>query len=346
MQMPNRFYNGTDYRYGFQGQEKDNEIKGEGNSYTAKFWQYDPRIGKRWNIDPLNYAWQSGYATFNNSPIKFTDQLGLYGTKDEADAMRQKAIDNGLSPSESYQLEDTHEWAFSISTDEAIYLFVHVTDFSSYAPTPNIEAKENATTKDIFKSVSDLGPVNLYNSIIRSKYISDVAALEPLYDNVWKGNPTNQLGLDTRYNLKLNTRNNLIAGQGKMFEILEPLENKPLLNKAGNVTRFYQTRTSVNMLNKFSKFGSVFAVGTSAYRIATADDKIKETAKVTTGLAAGWYAMQITAGISAQVGLWASTVTSPLGGIIIGGAVSLTFGAIGTFAGEAAVEYIYDLLEE
>src|SRR5690606_18721571 len=41
------------YKYGFNGQEKDNEVYGDGNSYTAEFWQYDPRLGRRWNVDPL-----------------------------------------------------------------------------------------------------------------------------------------------------------------------------------------------------------------------------------------------------------------------------------------------------
>jgi len=31
MLLPNRHANTSDYRYGFQGQELDNEIKGEGN---------------------------------------------------------------------------------------------------------------------------------------------------------------------------------------------------------------------------------------------------------------------------------------------------------------------------
>jgi hypothetical protein len=35
------------YRYGFQNQEKDDEVKGAGNSYTTEFSQYDPRVG-RW----------------------------------------------------------------------------------------------------------------------------------------------------------------------------------------------------------------------------------------------------------------------------------------------------------
>ena len=44
----------TRYRYGFNGQEKDNEVYGEGNSYTAEFWEYDPRLGRRWNCDPVS----------------------------------------------------------------------------------------------------------------------------------------------------------------------------------------------------------------------------------------------------------------------------------------------------
>ncbi len=37
------------YRYGFNGQQKDNEIAGIGNWYTAQFWEYDPRNATRKN---------------------------------------------------------------------------------------------------------------------------------------------------------------------------------------------------------------------------------------------------------------------------------------------------------
>jgi RHS repeat-associated protein len=62
-----------------KGQEKDDEIAGSGNSYTAEYWQYDSRLGRRWNVDPITYPWQSSYAAFNNNPIYFTDPLGLEG---------------------------------------------------------------------------------------------------------------------------------------------------------------------------------------------------------------------------------------------------------------------------
>ena len=75
MQMEDRVVSGA-YRFGFNGQEKDDEILGSGNSYTAEYWQYDSRLGRRWNLDPKPDPSISEYATFINNPIWFSDQLG------------------------------------------------------------------------------------------------------------------------------------------------------------------------------------------------------------------------------------------------------------------------------
>lgn len=64
------------YVFGFNGQEQDNEISGTGNSYTAEFWQYNPRLGRRWNIDPVDKPWESSYACFANNPLYFIDPKG------------------------------------------------------------------------------------------------------------------------------------------------------------------------------------------------------------------------------------------------------------------------------
>jgi hypothetical protein len=48
----------------------------EGTSYTAEFWQYDARIGRRWNIDPVVDPSESPYATNKNNPIKYNDPDG------------------------------------------------------------------------------------------------------------------------------------------------------------------------------------------------------------------------------------------------------------------------------
>ena len=81
MEMKTYKADSSGYRYGFGGQERDNEIAGNGNSYTAEYWQYDARIGKRFNIDPMTarYPWQSPYACFNDNPIIYADPQGLEG---------------------------------------------------------------------------------------------------------------------------------------------------------------------------------------------------------------------------------------------------------------------------
>jgi len=66
------------FRYSFNGQERDDEVTGAGNSYTAECWQYDARLGKRWNSDPFRYASMSNYVCFNNNPIMFVDPDGRY----------------------------------------------------------------------------------------------------------------------------------------------------------------------------------------------------------------------------------------------------------------------------
>ena len=74
------------YRYGFNGMEKDDEIAGEGNSYTTYFRQYDARLGRWKSIDPeaRKYAWQSPYVAFNNNPIYYNDPFGDDVTDDES----------------------------------------------------------------------------------------------------------------------------------------------------------------------------------------------------------------------------------------------------------------------
>src|SRR5690554_171848 len=76
MPMPSRTFTGNRYRYGFNGAEKENEIYGEGNAYSAEYWMYDSRLGRRWNLDPVVKHHESSYAAFANNPVWFVDPLG------------------------------------------------------------------------------------------------------------------------------------------------------------------------------------------------------------------------------------------------------------------------------
>ncbi|MDA9328727.1 hypothetical protein N9Q76_01225 [Flavobacteriales bacterium] len=75
-----------DYRYGYQGSEKDNEISGDGSSYTTQFRQLDPRLGRWMAPDPVFQPWQSPYTSMDNNPIGLNDVMGLKaGDKVEVD---------------------------------------------------------------------------------------------------------------------------------------------------------------------------------------------------------------------------------------------------------------------
>jgi RHS repeat-associated protein len=79
MQEGRQFVGGMGYRWGFEGIEKTDEIKGEGNHYEFKYREYDPRIGRFWSVDPLasSYPWNSTYAFAENRVIDGIDLEGL-----------------------------------------------------------------------------------------------------------------------------------------------------------------------------------------------------------------------------------------------------------------------------
>ena len=66
------------YRFGFNGMEKDNEPKGLGNSLDFSFRVYDSRIGRFLSVDPLEkeYPWNSTYAFAENRVIDGKDLEG------------------------------------------------------------------------------------------------------------------------------------------------------------------------------------------------------------------------------------------------------------------------------
>ena len=82
MPQPGRNVNfGEDnYRYGYNGKEKDDEVTGSsGTSYNFEFRHYDPRLGRFKSVDPLTPKYPGGtpYAFAQNRPIDGKDLEGL-----------------------------------------------------------------------------------------------------------------------------------------------------------------------------------------------------------------------------------------------------------------------------
>jgi len=80
MVMPGRkFSAGNAYRYGFNGKENDNEVKGKGNQQDYGMRIYDPRLGKFLSVDPItkDYPELTPYQFASNTPIQAVDIDGL-----------------------------------------------------------------------------------------------------------------------------------------------------------------------------------------------------------------------------------------------------------------------------
>ena len=74
--MPNRHASSDSYRYGFNGKEKDDELKGEGNSYDFGERLLDTRVGRWWSTDNFEKPWLSPYQFAGNNPVNHIDPDG------------------------------------------------------------------------------------------------------------------------------------------------------------------------------------------------------------------------------------------------------------------------------
>ncbi|HEY0679882.1 MAG TPA: polymorphic toxin-type HINT domain-containing protein [Chitinophagaceae bacterium] len=83
MLMPGRTYQPGNYRYGFNGKEEDNEIKGEGNQIDYGLRVYDPRVARFMSVDPKaqSFSWLTPYQYAANNPIAFIDLEGAEPSK-------------------------------------------------------------------------------------------------------------------------------------------------------------------------------------------------------------------------------------------------------------------------
>lgn len=84
MLMPGRDYSSLNYRYGFNGKENDNDVKGEGNEQNYGMRIYDSRLGRFLSVDPLTkeYPKFTPYSFASNAPIHAIDVEGLESSAD------------------------------------------------------------------------------------------------------------------------------------------------------------------------------------------------------------------------------------------------------------------------
>jgi RHS repeat-associated protein len=78
------------YRYGFNGKENDNEVKGAGNQIDYGMRVFDPRVGRFLSVDPLakRYPWYSPFQYAGDKPVWKRDVDGL--EEEDLDEVREE----------------------------------------------------------------------------------------------------------------------------------------------------------------------------------------------------------------------------------------------------------------
>jgi RHS repeat-associated protein len=101
--LSGRAYSSDRYRHGVQGQERDDELKDEGNSINFTYRMHDPSLGRFFAVDPLvgEYPFYSPYTYSGNRVIDMIELEGLEPIRPEqATNMRQMSrpqLDNIIS---------------------------------------------------------------------------------------------------------------------------------------------------------------------------------------------------------------------------------------------------------
>ena len=104
--IPGRTFSSPDYRYGFQGQEKDDEVKGEGNSVNYSHRMHDPRLGRFFAMDPISdrYPYNSTYAFSENRVIDGIELEGLEYLSVNNSGLSPEEIENSRNDDGTYLL--------------------------------------------------------------------------------------------------------------------------------------------------------------------------------------------------------------------------------------------------
>ena len=130
MLVPGRYSTANDYRYGFNGMEKDNEVKGEGNSYDFGARIYDPRIGRWFKTDILStkYPYDSPFIFSGDSPISIMDPDGkrkrkitlIYNEQGVLVGTQVKVVDHSFIKKATYSRSKLEIAGIEIYNDQVI----------------------------------------------------------------------------------------------------------------------------------------------------------------------------------------------------------------------------------
>ncbi len=181
VQLDGRTISMDSYRYGFNGMEKDDEVKGGGNSYDFGARMYDARVGRFLSLDALlsKYPSFSPYSFAANSPISFVDHAGdsIY------------LVINGVA----YNVKT----CLTASTSQEIKDMAYYTLKATQQGQRILDKYKNSNQTDVYIAISDIANDNT-NGIIQAETTQVGMGIDEsgklLNENIPKGTPLPSTG--------------------------------------------------------------------------------------------------------------------------------------------------------
>ncbi|MFN5308715.1 MAG: RHS repeat-associated core domain-containing protein [Candidatus Kapaibacterium sp.] len=158
----------SDYRYGYNGKEKDDEIKGEANSldYCARI--YDPRVGKFLSVDPLtkDYPYLTPYQFASNTPIQAIDLDGLEAALINPSTRNIVIVVQGFTRDAPATMGRTQ----SAQSQKSINELPYIEDYFKKDPTIQVvvynSSKDDLTARDIVTTIENFRKDNVGGKVI------------------------------------------------------------------------------------------------------------------------------------------------------------------------------------
>lgn len=284
MQVPNRFYNSADYRYGFNGMEKDDEIKGNGNSYDFGSRLYDPRIGRWVSPDPAEKKYPS-FSPYNlsfNNPVQFIDPDGEDPITAIFEGVVAFGVEIGLDFMTNLIKGDDAETALkNVNWKGAMYEGVKATAISAFLPSGTQTAarlarigrsKIGKMTASMIKNASS----EVMKNVVSGKYNDDDGDFSFTKMKEDFGNILISAGISTLYEFGLGDRaGDLMEDLAKSNKKLNE-QSKKFINKVKNGESAERLARYSKKVDKTAK--ETVTIAKKAVKAKVTDDSIKKAA--------------------------------------------------------------------
>jgi RHS repeat-associated protein len=152
---------GEEMRYGYNGQDRLQELDSHGDTYEFEYRIHDARVGRFLSVDPLykEYPWNSTYAFAENKVIRYKELEGL----ETIDPMKTEQIARSL------QINDS-KWIEFTSTARITLIHKQYDEVTKNYLTRTFVIKKESSESDVRVNITAIENAVGYISFIKTKF--------------------------------------------------------------------------------------------------------------------------------------------------------------------------------